>query len=338
MNPFIFAGVCSKKGDKMERKFVIALITVLLSMPAVNAYPQDYPVKPVTLMVAWPPGGGTDVGARIVASIAEKELGKPIVILNKPGAGGQIGFTELARQKSDGYYIGFINLPSLNTIILDPDRKATFGIDSFTPIINQVLDLGVIYAKPDGPYKSLTDVIQEARKRPGEVRAATTGILSDDHMAILMLEEAAKVRFRIVHFEGDPPLIAALLGGQIDVGFMNISGLVPRVRAGQLRALVVMDKERSKFYPDLPTSVELGYSTVISSSARGIAGPKGIPEPISKKLQAVFKKAMEDPEHIEKMEKAGLAVKIMMGDEYGRYIFDLQERMKPRVEDSRRNR
>ena len=299
---------------------------------------QEYPAKPITLMVAWPPGGGTDVGARIVASIAERELGKPIVILNKPGAGGQIGFTELARQKPDGYYIGFINLPSLNTIILDPDRKATFDLNSFTPLINQVLDLGVIYAKPDGPYKSLKDVIDEARKRPGEVRAATTGILSDDHMAILMLEEAAKVRFRIVHFDGDPPLIAALLGGQIDIGFMNISGLVPRVKSGQLRALVVMDKERSKFHPNLPTSVELGYPTVISSSARGIAGPKGLPESISKKLQAALKKAMEDPEHVEKMEKVGLAVKIMMGEEYGRYITALHERMKPKVEESRRDR
>ncbi len=322
----------------MQKKSILGLITILVIALPFSAFPQDYPTRPVSLMVAWPPGGGTDVGARIVASIAERELGKPIVILNKPGAGGQIGFTELARQKPDGYYIGFINLPSLNTIILDPDRKATFDIDSFTPIINQVLDLGVIYARPDGPYKTLNDVIQEAKKRPGEVRAATTGILSDDHMAILMLEAAAKVKFRIVHFEGDPPVIAALLGGQIDVGFMNISGLVPRVKAGQLRALVVMDKERSKFYPDLPTSVELGYPSVISASARGIVGPKGLPEPISKKLQAVFKKAMEDPEHVEKMEKAGLAVKIMVGEEYGKYIRDLQERMKPRVEDSRRTR
>jgi tripartite-type tricarboxylate transporter receptor subunit TctC len=310
----------------MPRIIFIILITIMLGAPAINANAQDYPAKPITLMVAWPPGGGTDVGARIVASIAERELGKPIVILNKPGAGGQIGFTELARQKPDGYYIGFINLPSLNTIILDPDRKAAFDLNSFTPLINQVLDLGVIYAKPDGPYKTLKDVIDEARKRPGEVRVATTGILSDDHMAILMLEEAAKVRFRIVHFDGDPPLIAALLGGQIDIGFMNISGLVPRVKSGQLRALVVMDKERSKFHPDLPTSVELGYPTVISSSARGIAGPKGLPEPISKKLQAAFKKAMEDPEHVEKMEKVGLAVKIMMGEEYGRYITALQVR------------
>ena len=101
---------------------------------------------------------------------------------------------------------------------------------------------------------------------------------------------------------------------------------------------MVLEKDRSKFYRDLPTAVELGYPTVISSSARGIAGPKGIPENISRRLQAVFTKAMENPEHVEKMEKAGLAVKIMMGEEYEKYLLDLHERMKPRVEESRRNR
>ena len=191
--------------------------------------------------------------------------------------------TELARQKADGYYIGFINLPSLNTIILDPERKATFNIDTFRPIINQVLDPGVIYVKPDSPYKNLKDIIDDAKKRPGEVKAGTTGILGDDHLAILMLEEAAKVKFRIVHFDGDAPQVAALLGGQIDVSFLNVGGLAARVKAGQLRVLAMLDTERCKFYPDVTTSVEQGYSTVISSSTRGIVGPRGIPEPIIKR-------------------------------------------------------
>jgi tripartite-type tricarboxylate transporter receptor subunit TctC len=289
-------------------------------------------------MVAYPAGGSTDVGARIVASIAEKGLGQPLVVLNKAGAGGQVGWTELARQTHDGYYIGFINLPATNTVILDPGRKATFDIGSFTAIINQVLDPGVIYAKPDSPYKSLKDIIEDAQKRPGEVKVGTTGILSDDHLAILMLEEAAKVRFRIVHFDGDSPQLTALLGGQIDVSFLNVGGIAPRVKAGQIRPLLVMDRERSKFYPDVPTSVEVGYSSVMSSSTRGIAGPKGVPEPIVKKLQTVLKKAMEDPEHMEKMDKAGLAVKVMMGDEYGKYITSLHETVKKLMEEARKAR
>lgn len=198
----------------MKTKVIISLVAILVLILASHAYPQAYPTKPVSLMVAYPAGGSTDVGARIVASIAEKDLGQPLVVLNKAGAGGQVGWTELARQKPDGYYIGFINLPATNTVILDPDRKATFDIGSFTAIINQVLDPGVIYAKPDSPYKSLKEIIEDAKKRPGEVKAGTTGILSDDHLAILMLEEAAKVRFRIVHFDGDSPQLTALLGGR----------------------------------------------------------------------------------------------------------------------------
>ena len=322
----------------MKGRVIFSLVAVLILALGVSAYPQTYPTKPVMLMVAYPAGGSTDVGARIVASIAEKELGQPIVVLNKAGAGGQVGFTELAKQKPDGYYIGLINLPALNTIILDPDRKATFDIDTFTPIINQVLDPGVIYVKPDSHYKNLKDLVVEAKKRPGEITVGTTGILGDDHLAILMLEEAAGVKLRIVHFEGDTPQVTALLGGQIDVSFLNVGGLTPRVKAGQLRVLAVMDKERSKFYPDVPTSVEQGYPAVISSSTRGIAGPKGLPEPIVKKLQAVFKKAIGDPEHMEKMEKAGLAIKMMIGDEYGEYTMDVHKKVKKLVDAARKAR
>ena len=322
----------------MKGRFVIGLVTMLIVALATSAYPQTYPTKLVSLMVGYPPGGSTDVGARIVASIAEKDLGQPVVVLNKAGAGGQVGWTELAKQKPDGYYIGFINLPALNTVILDPDRKAAFDIGSFTPIINQVLDPGVIYVKPDSPYRSLKDIIDDAKKHPGEIKAGTTGILGDDHLAILMFEDAAKVKFRIVHFDGDSPQLTALLGGQIDVSFLNVGGITPRVKAGQVRPIVVMDRERSKFYPDVPTSVEAGYLSVISSSTRGIAGPKGLAEPIIEKLQGVFKKAMDDPEHLEKMDKAGLAIKIMIGAEYGKYSLALHERLKRLVEEARKAR
>src|SRR4030042_341198 len=120
----------------MKGRVIFSLVAVLILALGVSAYPQAYPAKPVMLMVAYPAGGSTDVGARIVAAMAEKELGQPIMVLNKPGAGGQVGWTELAKQKPDGYYIGFVNLPPLNTVILNPERKAIFNIDAFTPIIN----------------------------------------------------------------------------------------------------------------------------------------------------------------------------------------------------------
>jgi tripartite-type tricarboxylate transporter receptor subunit TctC len=305
------------------RRIVIALV-VALGLPASGAQAADYPTKPVQLMVAYPAGGSTDVAARIVAAMAEKELGQPIVVINKSGAGGQVGWTEMARQKPDGYYIGFINLPALNTVILDPDRKAAFGIDAFVPIINQVLDPGVIWVKADSPYKTPKDLIEAARKSPNTIRAATTGILSDDHLAILMVEEAAPgAIFRIVHFDGGAPQMTAILGGHVDVAFDNVGSIVKRVKSGEVRALAVMDAQRSKFLPDVPTTVELGYPSVISSSTRGIAAPKELPDAVVRKLQDVFKKAMEHPEHVKKMEDAGLALKVMVGEEYAKYYREL---------------
>ena len=296
--------------------FVVAIGISIISPQAMAEYPR----KPVALMVSYAAGGSTDIGARIIAAIAEKKLGKSIIVLNKGGAGGQVGWTELSRRKPDGYTIGFLNLPAVNTVILDPERKAVFGKDAFTFIINQVLDPGAVIVSAASPYKTIEDLIADAKKRPGKITAGTTGILSDDHLAILMLEKAAGVKFRIVHFQGGAPLRTAVMGGKIDVAFNNVGGDAPRVKAGELRMLLILDKERSRFVPDVPTSVEKGYPTAISSSTRGIAGPKGMPADIVKKLQDVLKEAMNDPDHMDKMNKAGLAVKIMVGKEYEDYF------------------
>jgi len=321
----------------MKGKVVFSLVAGFIMALVGSAYPQAYPTKPVMLMVAYGAGGETDIGARILAGIAEKDLGQPIVVVNKGGAGGQVGWTELAKQKPDGYTIGFVNPPALNSIILDPERKATFTLDHFVPLINQVVDPVCFYVKPESPYKTFKDLLEDAKKSPGKITVTTTGILSNEHLGILMLQDAAKIKFRIVHFDGSAQINTALLGGQIDVGVDNVGGAwTARVRAGQVKPLIVMDRERSKFYPDVPTTIEQGYPTVLMSSSRGIVGPKGIPEPIIKKLQAVFKKAMEDPEHIKKMDKAGLAIKIMVGEEYAKYIKELHVTTKKLMELARK--
>ena len=286
---------------------ILAVAGPLWGASLVGAQTLDYPTKPIILQVPWPAGGSTDMGARIVAAIAEKKMGQPIVVTNRVGAGSQIGLTETARQKPDGYYLGYASLPALNTIILDPERKALFDLNSLVFIINQVIDPGIIWAKGDSPYKTLKDLLDDARKRPGEIRAATTGILGDDHLAILMMEEAAKVNFRIVHFDGGAQVFTAVLGGQVDVAFGNVGDIAAKIKGTPLRVLMIMDPQRSKFMPDVPTTAELGFPKIISSSSRGMFGPTGIPEPILNKIQAVFSEAMKDPEHMDKMDKSGLA-------------------------------
>ncbi|MFM9888319.1 MAG: tripartite tricarboxylate transporter substrate binding protein [Burkholderiales bacterium] len=300
----------------------IASAFITFAFPT-SALAQAFPSRPVQLMVAFPPGGSTDVGARIVAGIAEKILGQSIVVVNKGGAGGQVGWTDLSRQKPDGYNIGFLNLPAVNTTILDPERKAIFKPDSFIPVINQVLDPGVIWVKADSPYKTLKDLVDAAKATPNKLSAATTGILSDDHLAILMAEEASPGSiFRIVHLDGSAQQITSILGGHIDVAFDNVGSIFKRVLSGEIRALAVLDTQRSKFLPDVPTTPELGMPNVISSSTRGIGAPKGTPAPVIKHLQDVLKKAMEDPEHVKKLEDSGLGLRIMVGEEYAKYYLD----------------
>ena len=311
----------------------VTAVALVSTLGSVGASAQQYPTRPINLIVAFPAGGSTDIGARVVAGIAEKIIGQPIVVVNRGGAGGQVGWTELARAKPDGYTIGFLNRPAPNTTILDPDRQAIFNEGSFTPIANQVLDPGVVWVAANSPFKTFKDVLDAAKAKPGTVRAATTGILSDDHLAILMVEEAnPSVNFRLVHLLGGAAQMKETLGGNIDVSFDNVGSIVPQVKSGQVRALAVMDSERSKFLPDVPTTKELGMPNVISSSTRGIGGPKGMDPAIVKKLQDVLAQAMKDPDHVKRLEDAGLAIKVMIGTEYDKYYAETHEKAKKYTE------
>jgi len=306
----------------MKEKFVLGLAVILLGALGISAYAADYPTKPITLQVPYPAGGSTDVGARIVAAIAEKQIGQPIIVVNKPGAGGQVGWTELARQKPDGYYLGYINLPHILTTVLDPERKAVFKAEDIVPIISQALDPTTISVRPDSPWKTLKDLIDEAKKKPGQIPAGIVGYLQDDEIGYFQFAEAAGVELRRVYFDGAAPAITALLGKHVDVLFCTVADNYTQWKAGRIRMLTIMDKQRTKFYPDLPTTAELGFPTIISASTRGIAAPKGLPEPIMKKLQDGFKKAMMTKEHMDKLENAGQPVRIMVGKEFIDYYWE----------------
>ena len=306
----------------MKRKVFVSLVIGMIFALSGIVFAQDYPTKPITLQVPYPAGGSTDVGARIVASIAEKMIGQPIVVVNKAGAGGQVGWTELARQKPDGYYLGYINLPHLLTAVLDPERKATFKAEDIVPMVSQALDPTTVSVRPDSPWKTLKDLIEECKKRPGQVAAGIVGYLQDDEIGYLQLAEAAGIKMRMVYFDGAAPAVTALLGKHVDALFCTVGDNFTQWKSGRIRMLTIMDKARSKFYPDLPTTAEGGYPTVLSASTRGVAGPKGIPEPIKNKIQDVIQKAMMTKEHMDKLESAGHPVKIMMGKEFVDYYWE----------------
>ena len=155
----------------MKGRVIFSLVALSMALFIGSVFAADYPTKPITLIIPYPAGGSTDVGGRIVGAIAEKMIGQPIVVVNKAGAGGQVGWTELARQKPDGYYIGYINLPHILTTVLDPERKATFKAEDIVPIISQALDPTTISIRPDSPWKTLKDLMEDAKKRPGQIAA-----------------------------------------------------------------------------------------------------------------------------------------------------------------------
>jgi tripartite-type tricarboxylate transporter receptor subunit TctC len=315
-------------------KRVMALMSILPLVVCVvsAASAADFPVKgkSITMILGTSAGGSTDVGARILAAALEKELaanGNRIQVENKPGAGWQIGLTALARSRADGYTIGFTILPQTITNYLDPERKAVFDRKSFQPLGMQVVDPGVIAVKASSPYKTLKDVIDAAKATPGKLKASATGILSDDHLAVLQLQKLTDTKFAIVQFDGSAKAITALLGGHTDVYFGNVGDTYPQAKAGEVRVLGVMDDEESRFLPG-KTTFSQGIK-LESSSSRGLSAPTGTPKEIVDFLAGVIKKAIADPEHMKKMEEQGLTVRYMEPARMEKYWAEMEEQIKP---------
>ncbi|MHA6345627.1 tripartite tricarboxylate transporter substrate binding protein [Roseivivax sp. CAU 1761] len=255
----------------------------------------EYPERPITMIVAYSAGGGTDVAARTLVPYLEKYLGNEVSISvsNKPGAGGEVGFTALAHSKADGYTIGFINAPNVLTIPIQ--RKARYTLDDIQPVANVIYDPGAFGVLPDAGIGTLDELIEYARENPGEVTYGTAGAGSDDHLAVLSLEREHGVQMRHVPFDGNADVRAALLGGHIKMASMNVSEMVSDSQEGTLVVLGQMASERWEGAPDIPTFQEQGYDIVMGAN-RSLGAPAGIPAEALEKLSAATEQAMNDPE------------------------------------------
>jgi len=297
---------------------------------AAPAAKVDFPQKgkSITVIVPFSAGGGTDTQARIIAASMEKTLGVPVQVVDKPGAGSQVGLTELVNAKPDGYTIGFTNNPTTMGVYLTPDRKATFNKSSFAPIAGFVFDPEDVVVKAGGPYNTMKDLIDAAKAKPKTIKATTNGLLSDDHMAIIQVEQTSGAQFAIVHFDGASEEVTALLGDKTDAAFMGVGTSLPFIKQGQLKALMLMDKAESPFLPGVPTAASLGYNIVIGSS-RGLSAPKGTPPEIIAILANAIKKATEDPEVKQKLTDMGSAVNFQDTQTYDKFWSDMEVAIKP---------
>lgn len=254
-----------------------------------------YPEQPIKMVVAYAAGGGTDLIARLMAQHIQKHLGKgSIVVLNRPGAGGGIGFTELSNAQPDGYTIGFINTPNVLTIPIE--RKSNFHWQDYDLLGNIVDDPGNFSVHSDTPIKNLAELAAYAKANPGNVTYGTTGVGSDDHLAALMFERAAGVQLTHVPFKGAAEVRTAIQSKQIMVAAFNIGEALQYQKGGTpLRHLGQMSERRSDIGPDVPTFKEQGFN-VIMASLRGVAAPKGLPPAVREQLVSAVQKAAADSE------------------------------------------
>ena len=231
------------------------LLASLLLIPGVAL--AVYPERPITMLIAYPPGGGTDLVGRALAPFIEKYLGggARIVVVNRSGAGGEVGFAALANSTPDGYTIGFVNTPPLLTIPIE--RPAQFHWSRYEYIGNIIDDPCNFSVHADMAVTNLRELAAYAKSRPGETTVGTTGIGSDDHIAMLKFERAAGVKMRHVPFKGSADVRAAIAGRQIDVAAINIGEALGYQRGGTaIRNLVQMSPARTNLAPELPTARE----------------------------------------------------------------------------------
>ncbi|HMS06496.1 MAG TPA: tripartite tricarboxylate transporter substrate binding protein [Burkholderiaceae bacterium] len=278
------------------RRLAQPFLPALLALVAASAAQAAYPEQPIKMIVAYGAGGGTDIVARLLAPFIGKNLGAgaSVVVINRPGAGGAIGFSELARSAPDGYTIGFINTPNVLTIPIE--RKANFSWQDFDLLGNVVDDPGNFSVHADSPYRSLADLVNAARANPGAVTYGTTGTGSDDHLSALLLERAAGIKLTHVPFKGAAEVHNGAVSKQVTVAAMNIGEALQYAKGGSpIRQLGQMSDKRTTLAPQVPTFKEQGYD-IVMASLRGVAAPKGLAPAVREQLTAALHKAVADPE------------------------------------------
>ena len=293
----------------------MTLCLLVMAAPAMAAYPE----KPVNMIVAFTAGGSSDVQARIMQKYWDKYAPQPWVFIYKPGAGGIIGFTEIARSKPDGYTIGGVNVP--HVILQYLAQNAQFNLDKFDWIAQVVNDPQCIAVRKDSKFKNTQEIIDHAKANPGKLKVGLVGPLSGHHIMFLdWRKRFPDAKLTHVFYKGAADQNAALLGGEIDLIFGNINDVMRSI--DEFHVLNVAAEKRNDFLPNVPTLREGGID-MLSDIRRGFVAPKGLPPADLAALRAVFKKICEDPQYIADMKKAGQPHEYLDGPAFEAYTKSL---------------
>ena len=302
------------------KKLVLGIALGILAGIA-GAQAQTWPLRPVTLIVPFPPGGVADITGRPTAIALEKVLKQPVVLANRPGAGGAVGNSLVANAKPDGYTL----LMALSSISVIPeadklfDRKPAYTLDQLIPLALISADPTILVVHPSLPVKSLKELIALARSKSGQLSYSTSGIYGALHMPMEMFLHAAKLKMRAVHTTGGGPAITILLGGHVEMTAGGPAAIAGHVKAGRLRTIVSWGAKRLEAFPQLPTFKELGYDIEYYIWA-GMFAPRGTPEPVMKTLRDAVRKAVDDADFKAMMVKIDSPIQYLDAPEFGKYL------------------
>lgn len=322
----------------MRRRTLAALATAtLVALPAAALAQADWPSRPLRLIVPFPPGGTSDVLGRMVAEELSKVLKQPVVVENVGGAGGVIGTERGARSPADGYTIVQTGVgQSAVAHGLDPNLKYDSNTD-FIHISQVHSGPNVLVVNPQRPFRTVKDVVDFARTNPGKLDYGFTHAASG-HMAMELFKQTACVNaggkagacqplpMVGIPYRGGGPMMAAILGNEIPMMFINQDVLLPHVKAGKLRPLAVTSARRNPLFPDVPTMAESGYPGFEALSWSGMSLPRGTPEPIVARLEAALKEVMSSPAIRQRMESNGFVIPTLGREHYTAFVRSEKER------------
>ena len=293
----------------------------LLCFFTFHAWGQDaYPSKPITMVVPFPPGGVAELVGRPLATVMEKSLRQPVVMINRPGAGGSVGMASVAKAPGDGYTL----LMGLSSISIFPvsdrinGKVPAYELKDFAPIALITADPTVLVVRTDGPYKTLKDFVDAAKANPGKINYSSSGVYGTLHVSMEIFANAAGIKLFHVPYQGGGPAVTALLGGQVEALASGPAAAISQIRGGKMRALASWSSERLTLLPEIPTFKELGYDAEFYIWT-GVFAPATTPPEILAKLRSVVKEAATSAEFKAAMDKVQTPVAYLDAPEFQKY-------------------
>ena len=312
----------------MQRRHLIQLAAATLAVSSAAAWAQTFPVRPIKLVIAFPAGGPTDITMRQLAENASKVLGQPVIIENKPGAGGTLPAQALQTAQPDGYTLaqmplGVFRLPYTTKINWDPVKDISY-------VINVTGYAFGIVVPADSPLKNWQDFVAYAKANPGKLTYGSTGTMTSPHLTTELIAQKAGIELQHVPYKGSADLMLATISGQL-MAAADSTGFAQQVAAGKLRVLNTWGEKRLDKFPDAPTLKELGYD-MVQNSPVGIGAPRGTPPEVVAKIHDAFKKAMEEPSYVAALAKYDMLPNYMSSADYTRFAQDTFGREKALIE------